>query len=186
MTKVCIIAPANLKYIPFAEYYIEYLKKANIEFDVISWDKAGIDEGVKYRFNYIVNDLKRAKMLFGYLRFTRYCKKIIKREKYTKLIFLTIAPLFFCGMRLSKRYRKNYILDIRDASIDLVCRRLKMERITSHAFRDTFATRAIESGMNPKTLQSILGHASIKMTMDLYAHVMEDTKIEEMQKVSVM
>lgn len=116
MTKVCIIAPANLKYIPFAEYYIEYLKKANIEFDVISWDKAGIDEGVKYRFNYIVNDLKRAKMLFGYLRFTRYCKKIIKREKYTKLIFLTIAPLFFCGMRLSKRYRKNYILDIRDAS----------------------------------------------------------------------
>ncbi len=61
-----------------------------------------------------------------------------------------------------------------------------MERITSHAFRDTFATRAIESGMNPKTLQSILGHASIKMTMDLYAHVMEDTKIEEMQKVSVM
>lgn len=73
-----------------------------------------------------------------------------------------------------------------DFSIMRICQKLNMDRIGSHAFRDTFATRAIEANMKPKTLQSILGHASISMTMDLYAHVMEDTKIEEMQKVNVM
>lgn len=55
-----------------------------------------------------------------------------------------------------------------------------IERFTVHAFRDTFATRAIESGMKPQTLKEILGHSSFAMTMDIYCHVMEETKRSEM------
>lgn len=58
------------------------------------------------------------------------------------------------------------------------------ERITPHVFRHTFATRAIEAGMNPQVLKTILGHSSLAMTMDLYSHVMEDVKSEEMEKIS--
>ena len=61
---------------------------------------------------------------------------------------------------------------------------LKIERIAPHALRDTFATRAIEAGMNPQTLKTILGHSSLSMTMDLYAHVLPDTKREEMEKIA--
>ena len=59
----------------------------------------------------------------------------------------------------------------------------EFEDFTPHTFRHTFATRAIENGMNPKTLQKILGHASLQMTMDLYCHVTDDTLYEEMQKM---
>ena len=38
--------------------------------------------------------------------------------------------------------------------------------------------------MNPKTLQHILGHATLAITMDLYCDVMEDTKREEMAKIA--
>lgn len=53
--------------------------------------------------------------------------------------------------------------------------------VTMHVLRHTFATRAIEAGMNPQTLKAILGHASLSMTMDLYSHVMPDTKAAEME-----
>ena len=59
-----------------------------------------------------------------------------------------------------------------------------IDPITPHALRDTFATRAIEAGMTPQTLKTILGHSSLAMTMDLYAHVLPDTKREEMEKIA--
>ena len=69
--------------------------------------------------------------------------------------------------------------------IERICKKAGVTKFTPHAFRDTFATRAIESGMNPKTLQEILGHSDIGMTMNLYAHVMEETKEKEMSLVEI-
>lgn len=55
----------------------------------------------------------------------------------------------------------------------------------SHAFRDTYATRCIEQGMNPNTLKKILGHSSLAVTMDLYAHVMPNTMKREIANVTL-
>ena len=60
-----------------------------------------------------------------------------------------------------------------------------IERFTPHALRDTFATRFIEQGGTPQTLKTILGHNSLAMTMDLYAHVLPNTKAEEMAKIVI-
>ena len=70
-------------------------------------------------------------------------------------------------------------------SIESIVSQIGIEPITTHCFRDSFATRALECGMNPHTLSKILGHASLKMTMDLYAHVMPSTKAEEMSRVVI-
>lgn len=66
-----------------------------------------------------------------------------------------------------------------------LCKQVGIEPITMHSFRDTFATRAIESGMKPKTLQEILGHKDYMITMNLYAHVTEDTKAQEMKNLHI-
>lgn len=52
-----------------------------------------------------------------------------------------------------------------------------------HTMRHTFATHALRNGMQLKTLQKILGHSKISMTMDRYGHVLEDTLEQEMQKM---
>lgn len=57
-------------------------------------------------------------------------------------------------------------------------------RITPHNIRHTFATRAIEAGMAPQVLKTILGHSSLAMTMDLYSHVLPETRAEEMEKIA--
>lgn len=59
----------------------------------------------------------------------------------------------------------------------------EFESFSPHCFRHTFATRCFESGIQPKTVQSYLGHASLKMTMDLYTHVLDIKKQEEMNKL---
>lgn len=71
-----------------------------------------------------------------------------------------------------------------DRDIASICKLCGLDKFTAHAFRATFATRAIESGMNPKTLQEILGHADIGVTMNIYAHVMDTTKAAEMAAVA--
>ena len=52
-----------------------------------------------------------------------------------------------------------------------------------HTFRHTFATRCFEQGISPKIVQKYLGHASLKMTMDLYTHVTEDVSANEIEKI---
>ena len=58
---------------------------------------------------------------------------------------------------------------------------LEFERFTPHCTRHTFATRCIEKGMQPKTLQKLLGHASVTTTMDQYCHVTEDTLFDALK-----
>ena len=57
-----------------------------------------------------------------------------------------------------------------------------IQSFTLHALRDTFATRFIEQGGNPQTLKTLLGHSTLAMTMDLYSHVLPNTKQMEMDK----
>ncbi len=53
-----------------------------------------------------------------------------------------------------------------------------------HSLRHTFATRFIENGVQPKTLQKILGHSSLSITMDLYVHVTDEQIFSEMNKMN--
>lgn len=55
-----------------------------------------------------------------------------------------------------------------------------LKHYTFHALRHTFATRAMEQGMDAKTLSMILGHYSVSFTMDTYTHVQDKHKIEAM------
>lgn len=72
-----------------------------------------------------------------------------------------------------------------DRELKRLCTLLDIEPFTAHAFRDTFATRAIESGVPPKALQEIMGHSDISITLNLYAHCMDETKTEAMQKIVI-
>ena len=52
---------------------------------------------------------------------------------------------------------------------------------TFHALRHTFATRAMEQGMDAKTTSILLGHSSVSFTLDTYTHVLDSQKQEEMK-----
>ena len=76
-----------------------------------------------------------------------------------------------------KTFKDYYDRLLKDADIG---------HFTFHALRHTFATRALERGMDYKTLSSILGHYSVAFTMDTYVHSMDEHKRHEMDKMDDM
>lgn len=62
--------------------------------------------------------------------------------------------------------------------------KVQMPKITPHVCRHTFCSNMAKSGMNPKTLQYIMGHSDIGVTLNTYTHLgYEDIK-EEIERVS--
>ena len=71
-----------------------------------------------------------------------------------------------------------------DTHLYKLCDEAGIKRFCMHALRHTYATRAIESGMPPKVLQKLLGHASLAMTTDRYCHVTDDFMLSGVQQFS--
>ena len=100
-----------------------------------------------------------------------------------------------CGRSYNKKYDGYICVDpmgnlllpnALSDSFQLVLRDYNLRRIRFHDLRHTFATRALERGMDYKTLSAILGHYSVAFTMDTYVHSMDEHKRHEMDKMDDM
>lgn len=63
----------------------------------------------------------------------------------------------------------------------------KLPSISAHTMRHTFCTRMSENGMDIKALQYIMGHANVNITMQVYNHVTDMSRIEkEVSKIDML
>lgn len=69
---------------------------------------------------------------------------------------------------------------------ELLLKKLKLSHKGFHSLRHTFATRALECGMDVKSLSEILGHKNAMITLNRYAHSLWEHKAEMMNKLSKM
>ena len=72
--------------------------------------------------------------------------------------------------RICQKYNKIY--------------RAQMPQITPHVCRHTFCSNMAKSGMNPKTLQYLMGHADIGVTLNTYTHMGYDEAKDELKRVA--
>ena len=61
--------------------------------------------------------------------------------------------------------------------------RVQMPKISPHICRHTYCTNMARSGMNPKTLQYLMGHSDISVTMNTYTHLGLDAARDEMVRM---
>lgn len=118
---------------------------------------------------------------------------VVQRPKTDSSIRIVPIPVFL--LPLLHKYKDDpeaFVITSKTHSIEpRVCLRkfksiIKKTGVSDYSFhscRHTFATRCIEIGMDAKTLSEILGHASIKTTLERYVHPSIDLKRSQMNKL---
>lgn len=190
------------------ELFMEYAKESYLYHFFAVMLRTGMRKGEMQGLKYSDIDKKQGvihvRRTLKYIEGKGYMEDTPKTKTSTRDIPLTAAILEhieaqrkYWGFKVVKMDQYLFCNENSDpisrervqAEIDRTIKRIRaagydFPRITSHVFRHTFATRAIEAGMQPQVLKTILGHSSLAMTMDLYSHVLPDTKAEEMEKIA--
>ena len=118
--KVLIIVGGMVNRLPHVELYLKHYDKNSIEYDIIEWNRNNdsvIEKNNRYIYNKKISDLAPFYVkLIEIFKFSQYVKKIIKQNKYNRIITFTIADSLFLIPLLIKKYTNKYIFDIRDYS----------------------------------------------------------------------
>ena len=114
-------------------------------------------------------------------------KNIIKNRKTPRVEPMIDGVVgFLCldknDMPMVSLHWEKYMQHIREKYNSIY--KIQMPRVTPHVCRHTFCSKMAKSGMNPKTLQYIMGHSDISVTLNVYTHVSVDDAKEEMKRVS--
>lgn len=86
--------------------------------------------------------------------------------------------LVFKNTRGNMPYSRNI-----QESLYKIYKKAGIEGATMHTLRHTYATRCFEAGVDIKAIAEQLGHANVKTTYNIYVHLLEETKIKEIDKL---
>lgn len=142
MGKIAIIGFHNLHLMQFLYKYTEILDSYNVDYDVLYWERDDVQYPIKFKgrplkFTYATsNYMPRWKKIIGYLKCRSFFEKQIKDNKYEKIILLTTQTAIALAPLVLARYKKNYIYDFRDLSMEkfFPYRAIEMKLIKSASF----------------------------------------------------
>ncbi len=153
------------------------------------------DEGKAFHF-----ELPKTKTSLREIPINHQCEIALKKQYLQKNVVRDKAPIEkkveqqFSDLLFTTKFNTPLNSQIICEAIKKIVDEMNLTRditdeiavFSCHCFRHTFATRCFESGIQPKTVQSYLGHASLQMTMDLYTTVLKEHKMSEMNKLDKM
>ncbi|HIT50092.1 MAG TPA: site-specific integrase [Candidatus Pelethenecus faecipullorum] len=123
----------------------------------------------------------------------RFCRITGTPKTITSIRTIPIPKSLLPMLKMLKSMAKNQyvisdsekVLSVRSyqRSFERLLKKIRIEKKGFHALRHTFATRALEIGMDVKTLSEILGHKNANVTLQRYAHSMPEHKKDMMNKI---
>ena len=97
-------------------------------------------------------------------------------DGYTGFLFLDKEGLPLVAMHWEHRF--NHMVNRYNEIY-----KVQMPNITPHVCRHTYCSNMARSGMNPKTLQYLMGHSEIGVTMNTYTHLGLEDATDELRRV---
>lgn len=102
-------------------------------------------------------------------------------DGYSNFVFLNSELKLYTPNTITRTLHS--IRDAYNKDKDEMCGDLLLPDFSAHTFRHTFCTRMAENGIDIKVLQEIMGHKSITITMQVYNHVIDERKKNEVERV---
>lgn len=121
--RIAIIGFFSKTYMPYMQRYEKIFKEKNINYDIITFDRdstgKSVHEGNNYLFRHTTGTNK-LELLFLSIKYRRMILKILKKNKYDKLVILTTMPGILLYYKLVKKYKGKYIFDYRDYTYEKI------------------------------------------------------------------
>lgn len=133
---------------------------------------------------------KKTKYSYRKVPINSLCERYLKQQIKLKEIVSCKRPKQQNDFLFVTKFNTPLNSVIYSDAIKAVIRNINLQRafdnqfeiFSGHTFRHTFATRCFENGIESKVVQDYLGHASLKMTMDLYTHVPNEKSARDIEK----
>lgn len=99
-----------------------------------------------------------------------------------------LTPLVLAMLERRKFLGHDFVFATRDGHIlarhNVLRAMCQQNGHTIHELRHTYITRAARAGINPRVLQSISGHRTLSVLLNVYTHVSEDDKESASEKIT--
>ncbi len=156
--RVAIIIMCNLYAAPYVRYYTNILEQLGIPYDIISWNRSGIEETGVLAFN-LEEHKSRFFRILDYIRYRNFVKSKLAEGTYDKVIISTIFIMLLIFPFLKSKYKNNYVFDIRDYCIMLKLRyfRAKFDAAIRNAALVVISSDGFKQWL-PKDIPYLIGH----------------------------
>jgi len=158
---IAIIYVDEVRYCPFLKNYTRILDENRIHYELILWNRNGLVDKEENYHVFVKESVKKRNPFYkidDFYQFSRFAKKIIKSEKYEKLIVLTTMSAICIRSTLMTDYRNKYIFDYRDASYEyLYPFKSLLKQIVENSFFTCISSKGFLEIL-PKNLNYIIAH----------------------------
>lgn len=183
MKKICIVSFCNLYVLPYGKTYVEVAMKSGADCTLLFWDRSPENDerdvfpGCRklcYRRKLTAESSVKDK-LFGYIAAIRYFRRVLKKGGFDGVIFLQTHAAVACGKILCKNYRKRYIVDIRDYTLEnFKCYQKREKKVIASSFATVISSPAY-SRFLPEH-EYIVAHNYTPFPSDMVKNIRQNTK----------
>lgn len=186
MTKrICFLSLNNIYLTPYINKYIDLI---DAPYDVIYWNRHSIKEDIDaekcYSFTLQVEDTaSKANKLIGYLKFRKFATRILKENNYDHVILLQTSVGVLLRSILLSKYKRKYILDIRDYTFEknIVFYKI-VEQLVRYSSLNVISSKGYKEFLPPHSYINV--HNDVKMENSIIEEFSTKIRNDEVIRIS--
>ncbi len=163
--KIALVFPNNLFKAPYLNYYLKILNEQNIDYTIYNWDRVWETETNCISYRSKEKSSGKWNRLLEFLRYRKFITSHVTNERYDKVLIFSCQISILLSSFLLKRFKNNYLVDIRDYSKVIPFFRRTFHKVLQKAELICISSHGFESWL-PNNLNYVMSHNVNKQLLE--------------------